>query len=68
MALSIKTAICEQVAAAHAMHHDHLEGGRFTADEISAEVARTDERGRLAAGDVGVTVPTQSLPFNSTKI
>jgi hypothetical protein len=52
-ALSIKTAICEQVAAAHAMHHDHLEGGRFTADEISVEVARTDERGRLAAGDVG---------------
>jgi hypothetical protein len=46
-------AICDRVAEAQALLHDHLEGGRFTADGDSAEVGRTDERGRLAAGDVG---------------
>jgi hypothetical protein len=32
-------AICERVAEAQALLHDHTEGGRFTADELVRKLA-----------------------------
>lgn len=43
-------AICEQVAEAQALLHDHLEGGRFTADEMVHKLAALmSEEGLLRA-------------------
>jgi len=58
-------AICERVAEAQAMLHDHLEGGRFTADEIVRKLgALMKEEGLLRAmWEVGYFPPDTPPPI-----
>jgi len=58
-------AICERVAEAQAMLHDHLEGGRFTADEIVRKLgALVKEEGLLRAmWEVGYFPPDTPPPL-----
>jgi hypothetical protein len=57
-------AICERVAEAQAMLHDHLEGGRFSADELVRKLsALMAEEGLLRAmWEVGYFPPDTPLP------
>ena len=58
-------AICERVAEAQAMLHEHLEGGRFTADEIVRKLAALmKEEGLLRAmWEVGYFPPDTPPPI-----
>jgi hypothetical protein len=58
-------AICGRVAEARAMLHDHLEGGRFTADEIVRKLAALmKEEGLLRAmWEVGYFPPDTPPPI-----
>ena len=58
-------AICGRVAEARAMLHDHLEGGRFTADEIVRKLAALmKEEGLLRAmWEVGYFLPDIAPPI-----
>ena len=57
-------AICERVAEAQALLHDHLEGRRFTADEIVRKIAALmNEEGLLRAmWEVGYFPPDTPPP------
>ena len=58
-------AICERVAEAQALLHDHTEGGRFTADELVRKLAALmAEEGLLRAmWEVGYLPPDTPPPI-----